>query len=190
MSIDKSQTMLCSMRKEQALEGAYPVKATLKNGKTVTVRPLSVKDGEKLAHFYEQIPEEDYFFYCPNALDRENALKKAANADAANFVCLVIETEQSEIAGYAWYRWGNSFDKSEFGICIRRDHHGIGAGKIIMTKLMQTAEIYGPPVMSLTVQKANEGAVKLYPKLGFKIIREQLRGGDNEPEYYMENVVG
>ena len=40
--------------------------------------------------------------------------------------------------------------------------------------------------MSLTVQKSNSGAVKLYREMGFNIIREQVRKADSEPEYYME----
>jgi ribosomal protein S18 acetylase RimI-like enzyme len=47
--------------------------------------------------------------------------------------------------------------------------------------------------VDLTVQHANTRAVILYQKMGFKIVREQVRGTpddpygfDMEPEYYME----
>jgi ribosomal protein S18 acetylase RimI-like enzyme len=58
-----------------------------------------------------------------------------------------------------------------------------------MERLMKIAHDIGPNIMSLTVQKSNARAVILYQKMGFQIIREQLRGGDNEPEYYMERTV-
>ena len=47
--------------------------------------------------------------------------------------------------------------------------------------------------MSLTVQKANPRAVALYQKMGFEIVREQMRNQVEEfppePEYYMERKV-
>ena len=58
-----------------------------------------------------------------------------------------------------------------------------------MDNLIEFAKLYGPPIMSLTVQKANSGAVKLYQKKGFMIIREQIRERDGEPELYMEMAV-
>jgi ribosomal protein S18 acetylase RimI-like enzyme len=53
-------------------------------------------------------------------------------------------------------------------------------------RLLEAARIHGPPVMSLTVQKANKRAVALYRKTGFRIVREQQRATDGEPEYCME----
>lgn len=164
--------------------------AVLRNGSEVTVRPLSIDDGVLLGDFYESIPERDFHFYSPHGLTRENAEKKAKMALAPNFVCLVIETELNEIAGYAWYSWeSNSSRESVFGICIKPDYQGIGSGRLLMERLLETAKTSGPSIMSLTVQLANKRAVALYSDIGFKIIREQLRETDNEPEYYMEYVV-
>ncbi|MHB1455489.1 MAG: GNAT family N-acetyltransferase [Armatimonadota bacterium] len=164
--------------------------AVLRNGSEVTVRPLSVDDGTLLGDFYESIPEKDFHFYCPHGLTRENAEKKANMALAPNFICLVIETELNEIAGYAWYTWETDASReSVFGICIKPDHQGIGSGRLLMERLFEKAKTTGPSIMSLTVQLANKRAVALYSDMGFKIIREQLREADNEPEYYMEYTV-
>ena len=56
-------------------------------------------------------------------------------------------------------------------------------------RLKEIAVTVGPPLMTLTVQKKNPKAVELYTRMGFRIIREQLRPADNEPEYYMEMPV-
>ena len=117
-----------------------------------------------------------------------------------------METPEGEIGGYAWYRWNDDAapadaqtparaEKSVFGICVRTDHQGRGAGRALLTRLSEIAKTVGPSVMSLTVQKANERAFGLYRKFGFEVVREQMLardpdgGFDSEPEYYMERRV-
>lgn len=169
-----------------------PISAMLKSGASVTIRPLSTDDTDSLAAFYESIPREDYRFYCPHPLDREHAVTNAAKALAPDEVVLVAETANSEIAGYAWYRWQEGKESSGFGICIRRDHQNSGAGGALMTRLFEIARTIGPPTMHLTVQRANDRGVALYRKMGFQVVREQMRAQGmanntpSEPEYYME----
>lgn len=163
---------------------------TLTNGAAVTIRPLAATDGPALGDFYASVPAEDEFFYCPHPLTRSEAEKKAAQAAGPTLVCLVLETTDGGIAGYAWYRWKADGDrKSLLGICIRRDFQGSGAGRALTERLLEIARTVGPPIMSLTVQKANPRAVALYKKMGFHIVRDQLRKEDGEPEYYMEQRV-
>lgn len=170
-----------------------PTHATLKHGSTVTLRVLMPDDGDALGDFYESVPREDFRFYCPHALNREEAARKAARADDEQFVCLVAVDDAVRIAGYAWYEWhGPDSGVSGFGICIRREFQGLGLGESIMRRLFEIASEVGPPRMCLTVQKANERAVQLYQKLGFAPVREQECGERwgfaPEPEYYMERA--
>ena len=167
-----------------------PVHVVLRDGRAATVRPLTRDDGPRLGDFYVQVPAADFRFYCPHPLTREEALTKAAQAEAPAFVCLVLELADASIGGYAWYRWREATaERSGFGICIRRDVQGSGAGQALMTHLLKLAETIGPPRMGLTVQKANPRAVALYRQMGFTVVREQVRARDNEPEYYMERAV-
>ena len=102
-------------------------------------------------------------------------------------MCLIAEDVEDVVLGYAWYQWRSQRDThSGFGICIRPDTQGAGLGRALMQRLLDIAHTTGPETMSLTVQKANERAYKLYASMGFSVVREQLRGGDGEPEYYME----
>ena len=82
-----------------------------------------------------------------------------------------METAEEEIGGYAWYRWkDDGAEKSVFGICVRADCQGRGAGRVLLGRLIEIAKVVGPPVMSLTVQKANERAFNLYRKFGFEVV--------------------
>jgi len=159
---------------------------TLRNGTPAVIRPLAKTDGPALAEFYAGIPPADVFFYCPHPLTTENAFKNAAQAASPTEVVLVLETPGGDIGGYAWYRWTAGVAASTFGICVARSWQGAGAGQQLISRLQEIARTVGPPVMSLTVQKNNPKGVELYAKMGFRIIREQLRVTDGEPEYYME----
>lgn len=166
------------------------VTATLKDGRRVVIRPLSADDGPDLGDFYESIPPEDHLFYRPHPLTRQKSMEKAAAADDPLAVVLVAQTRDDRIAGYAWFRWeAPCSEASRFGICIGREFQGQGLGAALMGRLNEIARALGPPVMALTVQKANPRAVALYGKMGFRIVRRQPRRGDQEPEYYMERRV-
>ncbi len=170
-----------------------PQTVQLKNKTQVVLRPLTPQDGEALADFYESIPPEDFRFYCPHALNRTKAMEKAAAAHDPRMVVLVLEAPDQTIGGYAWFRWqSEEAPTSSFGMCVRRDFQGTGAARALFDHLLRIAREVGPPVMSLTVQKANVRGVELYKKMGFNIIREQMRtanpefGFEPEPEYRME----
>lgn len=162
----------------------------LSNGVHAVIRPLRVSDEIILGDFYESVPPEDYRFYRAHPLTRELARTMAKDALSPNSVVLVLVTGAGMIGGYSWYQWQDGSDKSLFGICIKRDFQNAGTGTALMTRLLEIAGEIGPPVMSLSVQKANPRAVGLYQKMGFNIVREQMRSATElfpeEPEYYME----
>lgn len=168
-----------------------PTPATLKDNRVVTLRFLAIEDAERLGDFYLSIERAAYRFYCPHPLTREQAAKKVAMAFAPTSGVLVAENETQEIVGYASYWWNADDEKpSIFGICITQAYRGIALGQALMARLFEIAEKVGPPVMSLTVQKANPRAFALYSKMGFQVVREQMRKQVEEfppePEYYME----
>lgn len=162
----------------------------LKNGVHAVIRLLCADDEKALGDFYESVPPEDYRFYRCHPLTRELARAMTGTAFSPNSVVLVLVTGDGVIGGYNWYQWQDGSGKSLFGICIKRDFQNTGAGAALMMRLLEIAGKVGPPVMSLTVQKANPRAIRLYRKMGFHVVREQMREGNEffpgEPEYYME----
>ena len=168
-----------------------PERVWVSNGMEALIRFLCPLDDAEMREFYNAVPSEDKRFY-PATLEELD--KKLAECEKPNAVHLVITTAQGLIFGHAYYRWdGDDSEKSTFGICIRPGYQGIGAGKALMNRLLDISREIGPPVMCLTVQKANERAFEMYKKMGFRVIREQTVGErfgfPAEPEYYMERVL-
>lgn len=171
-----------------------PAPVTLKNNMVAYVRPLRTTDGDKLAEMYAAITWGEYRFFCPYPLNAKTARRNAANADSGEWTTVVIEGPDKKIGGYCWVRrFPETAPQGTFGICIRDKYQNCGAGAAIIKRLLEIVRVCGPATVDLTVQHANERAVILYQKMGFKIVREQTRGTpddphgfDMEPEYYME----
>ncbi|MBT3377614.1 MAG: GNAT family N-acetyltransferase [Lentisphaerae bacterium] len=167
--------------------------ATLRDGRTVTVRCLRTDDAERLARMYGEIPMEDIRFYCPHPLDREHAVENAGRADAPGRVTIVAVAD-AEIVGYCWVRRRSPTAlQGHFGICLRQSHQSCGLGGVIMKRLFEIVDAIGPSVVQLTVQPANSRAVKLYLSLGFRITRRGMRRAmhgvfPEEMQFWMERV--
>ncbi len=169
-----------------------PTRAKLRDGREIAIRLLAASDAEAMVLFYAAIPAEDGVYYLPpSARTREKALERAAAADSPHEVCLILVDDAGMIHGEAWYRWSAERPaQSMLGIGIGRTFQGAGAGRLIMSRLIDIADRYGPPVMDLTVQVQNERAWRLYVSMGFVTVRQQIRDAreDAPPmsEFYME----
>jgi GNAT superfamily N-acetyltransferase len=168
-----------------------PTPADLKDGRRVTLRLLDPADAEALGEFFESVPREDCRFYSPYKLTRLKAAERAADSLHACSILLVAEDEGRRIVGIATCDWKDAHSPSGgFGLCVRRGFQGVGLGGRLMARLLEIAAQVGPPVVTLTVQLANPRAVALYRKMGFRVVREQVRGAVDEfppePEFLMQ----
>ena len=95
---------------------------------------------------------------------------------------LVAEVD-GKIVGAVWVRIMNDYghiddETPSLAISLYKEYRGFGIGTALMKEILAQLKGYGYKCVSLSVQKANY-AVKLYQKVGFKIVRE------NEEEYIM-----
>ena len=96
--------------------------------------------------------------------------------------CLVAEVDD-KVVGAVWTRIMNDYghiddDTPSFAISLFKEYRGLGIGTRLMEEMLALLKSQGYRKASLSVQKANY-AVKLYKKVGFKIIDE------NAEEYIM-----
>lgn len=100
--------------------------------------------------------------------------------------CLVAELG-SQIIGAVWVRIWNGKEKDsgsiddvtpEFAISLFSEHRGKGYGTMMMDRMLKLLKYEGYSQASLSVDKENY-AIKMYKKLGFKVIHE------NEHDFLM-----
>lgn len=102
------------------------------------------------------------------------------SGDADN--CIVAE-DNGKVIGAVWTRIMNDYghvdnETPSFAISLYKEYRGQGIGTELMRKMISLLKEQGYKKASLAVQKANY-AVKMYKKVGFKIIDE------NSEEYIM-----
>lgn len=96
--------------------------------------------------------------------------------------CIAAE-DNGKVIGAVWTRIMNDYghvdnDTPSFAISLYKEYRGQGIGTELMRKMISLLKEQGYKKASLAVQKANY-AVKMYKKVGFKIIDE------NSEEYIM-----
>ena len=101
--------------------------------------------------------------------------------------CCVAAEISGELIGAAWVRIMNDdghvdAQTPSLAISLYGQYRGLGIGTAMLRKLLTLLKTKGYKKTSLAVQKANY-AVKMYEKLGYKIIDK------NEQEYIMVNYL-
>lgn len=96
--------------------------------------------------------------------------------------CIVAE-DNGKVIGAVWTRIMNDYghvdnETPSFAISLYKEYRGQGIGTELMRKMISLLKEQGYKKASLAVQKTNY-AVKMYKKVGFKIIDE------NSEEYIM-----
>ena len=102
------------------------------------------------------------------------------NSPADN--CLVAE-EDGKVVGAVWTRIMNDYghvddETPSFAVSLYKEYRGKGFGTEMMRRMLGQLKEQGYKKASLAVQKANY-AVRMYEKVGFKIIDE------NDEEFIM-----
>jgi ribosomal protein S18 acetylase RimI-like enzyme len=92
----------------------------------------------------------------------------------SNHLVTVVAMEGDEPVGYGHLDKENEI--TWLGIAVAHSKRGAGIGNIIMDFLVQEARLLNVSQISLTVDKENIPAIKLYGKFGFINTSEALNG--------------
>ncbi|WP_413290996.1 N-acetyltransferase family protein [Bdellovibrio sp. HCB337] len=148
----------------------------LKNGKTITLRPVLPDEAEAfLAAFLDILADSPYVLST-----RESAAKKKTVETQRKWIednnnnpraLLLIAEDQGRIVGISNMLGfdGKRFHRGGFGMSIHKDYRGQGLGEALLGTLIDlSAQIEGLRYLELNVMKQNEAAYKLYQKFNFK----------------------
>ena len=80
--------------------------------------------------------------------------------------------------GVAWVRLMKSYgyvdnDTPELSISLLPEYRGKGIGTVLLSELLHSLKMKNCRYVSLSVQKANTAALRLYRKAGFRIIEDK-----------------
>ncbi|MDR2954286.1 MAG: GNAT family N-acetyltransferase [Prevotella sp.] len=155
----------------------------------ILIREIKEKDFPILEDLlYEAIFQPENKPLLPRKIIEEPEINVYINnfGSYTNDHCFVAEHD-NKIIGAVWVRilageikgFGNMDDNTpEFAISLYKEYRNKGIGSLLMNKMIEHLRKQGYKQTSLSVNKENY-AVRMYTKLGFKIIHE------NEHDYLM-----
>jgi L-amino acid N-acyltransferase YncA len=153
------------------IEG-YPKEATLKDGRVVTIRPLANGDFDKLYNFFKALPDEDRLFMRHDVTSPEVVGKWVEQLNFERAIPLVAEDHDRIVADgtlhFDSHGWATHV--GHVRLVTSRTHRHVGLGTLVARELVALAEKRGLEKLQSQVIEDNVGSVRLFEKLGFKVV--------------------
>ena len=148
-----------------------PVAATLRDGRTVMIRPLAEQDREALLRFGRSLPDDDWL-YIETDLHSPDIINRLVDAHAAeNWRQLVAVTESGEIVGYSAVRRlpGWSSHVGDIHLIVGKDYRRCGLGTALAQAIVDAARDLGVEKVIVEVLQEQTGGIAIFERLGFQI---------------------
>ncbi len=165
-------------------------KATLKDGRSVLLRPILPEDEPTHKSFIEHVSDEDLYkrFFSDVGEMNHEALANLTQIDydremAFVAVCLNEQGEQ-EILGVVRALANPEHTDAEFAVLVRSDLKGMGLGRILMDKVINYGKLSGLKRINGMTMPSNTGMIGLARKVGFSI-DVQLQDGIVEMDLFL-----
>ncbi|MCI4371322.1 MAG: GNAT family N-acetyltransferase [Thermoplasmata archaeon] len=155
-------------------------KVSLRDGRSVTVRPGRQSDAESLLRNVNLVGAEEVYIMMDGEADAESERRWLAEFDGDRNALFVAEAD-GEVVGSADGH-GGSYPKNrhvcDIGIAIRDGWREVGLGRILMTRVIEWMRSRKFEKGELKVFATNLRARRLYESLGFReegVFRRHIR---------------
>jgi len=151
---------------------------TLKDGATVTLRPIRPEDETELTALYAGLsPETSYqrFFTVMARLPPEWA-RILANVDYQKRMAIVAVGPGGQLIAVARYDYDETAEEAEIALVVQDRWQGKGLGTILMTELLRTAEAKGIHRFRAYVLAENRRMLDLLARTTQVLERQTERG--------------
>jgi len=167
---------------------------TAKNGEKVVFRPEQSGDTEMLWEMFSTLSEESASNLTP-PFTRERVESWTSNINYDEVLAIVViieEKSEQRIIGSASLKFNQQEalkHKAELGITVHDNYQNMGIGTALLKHLITIARMKNLKKIYLHVSTANDRAINLYKKAGFKVegklCKESYINGKYRDEYRM-----
>ncbi len=147
-------------------------RVTLKNGESVTIRPVRPEDGEAIASMVANMSEESRYMRFMHAMEtlppKMIAQFTKIDYDRQIAFCAVPDSDPSSIIGVSRYTINPDQTSSEFAIASAEQWQGQGLSKHLMNTLIARARQQGLSSIEGGVLRINQSMRGLMESIGFE----------------------
>ena len=150
----------------------YPKTLKLKDGRTVTLRPLQRHDADKLGTFFSALPDEDRMFLRHDVSDPDLVRQWTEKLDFGHIVPLValdgdtiVGDGTLHIDAHEWMQ-----HVAQIRLVTARTHRHKGLGALIARELVALAADRDIEKLQAHVTEDNLGAIKMFQAVGFNTV--------------------
>lgn len=155
----------------------------LADGRTALLRPMARDDADAVARFFADLTaREIYYFF---ALDEAGAHRLATEVETAPAYRL-LAVEAGRVLGYAFLQWNDDGRPPGFGICLSDGAQSAGLGRGLIEHLFDSAADSGVGRARLNVHPDNWRALRLYQRVGFRLVGDFVNRHQGVVQYWME----
>lgn len=146
---------------------------TLKNGKSVLIREVSIHDAEKAIEYLKQISlETNNLLREPHeityTLESEQKLLAMIEKSNNDVMYTVWDNDKLiSLTGFHGSELNRITHRVYVAISVLKDYQGLGLGTQLMSLLCLKAKEFGKTKIELDVREDNEAAIHIYEKQGF-----------------------
>jgi len=152
-----------------------------------SIRKLTSSDTDGLLTFYRTLSENIVRFFEPFGRGNDDAVRNhLAETDAGKHISIGLVGSDGAIEGHVFIL-SVADERPVFGIGLQEHLHGMGWGRKLATAVLEEADDWGLPLITLTVLKTNHRAQNLYASLGFETKGEHSFRQEND-SWYMERL--
>lgn len=151
------------------------MEVTLRNGKNLTIREVTINDAEKIVDYMNAISlQTNNLLREPNEvklsiLEEEKFIEKVLKSNHQYMVSVWDEEKLISLTGFHGSDLNRIKHRVSLGISILSEYRGLGLGTYLMEHLCEKAKEFGMKKIELDVRTDNLPAIRIYEKAGFEI---------------------
>jgi L-amino acid N-acyltransferase YncA len=144
-------------------------KVKLKDGGTVTIRPMRADDLERSFAFFKALPEEDRAYLRSDVTQRSVVRRRIQQMKKGNIHRLVALARDKIVADGALERETSEWQKhvGELRLIVARDYQRKGLGALMARELYKLAAAEKVEEILVRMMRPQQGARRIFRRLGF-----------------------
>ena len=156
------------------MTAAYPAHhestVVLRDGSTLTIRPVRVEDAPELGRFFADLSLESRVFrFFAAVVNADSSVQRMVNVDyTSSYGLVALAGAQAHIVGHAMYVQTEP-RKAELALAVADAYQGRGLGTILLGQLAEAAAAAGFDVLDAVVRPENHNMLQMLRESGFPV---------------------